>query len=219
MKRFRWLLPVAVLAVGCGSGNRSLAPEVAAERAVEVAPDRRAIEALEALGLSPEQRTKIRALTDRVEAAFAASAGPRREVVASVVEGIATGRLDPTRVNRSVGALVAATNDARPAVIAGLNELHGILTPAQRKQLLESLAKRGKGKDGADERGKKMAEALDLTFSQKIELASVLGEGMKGQKEEIETLKADLKAAAESFEGEGFDAAQLAVLKKPVIEY
>lgn len=42
---------------------------------------------------------------------------------------------------------------------------------------------------------------------------------MRGEKEKIDALKADLEAARAAFLRDDFDAAKLAVLQKPLVEY
>jgi Spy/CpxP family protein refolding chaperone len=158
--------------------------------------------ALKIGSLTPQQRSAIEGLIQQDRAARA----PVRQADAPVLEVLAhqveQASIDPQGLAPTLDVEKAA--EATEVVVqrSSLNSLHGLLTPAQRAQLVDGIeahrhARHG-GADGGS--GREHDHGLGLTAAQRTQIAANLraeipaGQGTK------------MRAMLEAFRGETFDA-------------
>jgi len=94
-------------------------------------------EALEAAQVTPDQRTRIHAARDRVLAAIEAERAGRRPHLEEALRLFESDRPDPAELERLHADAEAARARVRAAVHDALVEVHGILTPEQRRAVAE----------------------------------------------------------------------------------
>jgi Spy/CpxP family protein refolding chaperone len=183
-----------------------------------VAPEQVGLRALDQLSLTAQQRTAVTALRGKLAEALAPAAEPRHELVHAMLAAIAHGYLEADGLATQQAALAQAVDKARPTLLAGLNELHALLTPEQRAALVDGLASGGKS-SGEDRRARmqRLVGELDLTFAQKRRLFSVRDE-LAPERERFDQLKSALHEAAEAFKQDTFDASKLAIAHAPLVE-
>ncbi|MBI4701522.1 MAG: Spy/CpxP family protein refolding chaperone [Deltaproteobacteria bacterium] len=209
----------ALAYAGCGAGASPAQAPGAGGEPEGVPPDEAAVRAVDDLTVSAEQRAKLRTLRERLAAELAPAAGVRPKLVQAYLDGIAAGRLDPARIDPLERDFVAATDRARPAVLAALNELHAILTPAQRAALVDAIAEHGEqARAQGRERVRRLAEALGLSASQKRQIFWAARERLGEKRERMEELHEGLRAAGAAFKTEAFDATKLAVASAPLVQ-
>lgn len=94
-------------------------------------------EALDSAQVTPEQRTAIHAVRDRVFAAFEEHRRTRGARMQEMLALFEADQVDPARVD----ALRRQGDDEharlRDAVVQAVTDVHGLLNPAQRKQLAD----------------------------------------------------------------------------------
>jgi Spy/CpxP family protein refolding chaperone len=137
--------------------------------------DRIVERALASVQLSSDQREavdRIRGtLADREKVVRAA----RTDLMSSIAQQMSAGKVDRAALQQKIDAFVAAMKKASPGMRGALEELHGVLTPAQRSQLVDSIRqsideqKQQRG-DGQHAMIEKMSKDLGLTRMQKREI-------------------------------------------------
>lgn len=201
---------VVALTPACSHNPKPHTPEQVAAESTEEPPDASALAALDALDIDDAQREALTALRARMKQEVADTAAVREAFIDSLLGQIAAGQVDRDALAPQTKALVASLNATKPKLLDALNELHAILRPAQRKALVESIEKRREQSSGeAKEQFSRLSEQLDLGFGQKMGIASALRDRLGEQREAMDQIKTDLKAAAEAFVGDGFDAHRL----------
>jgi Spy/CpxP family protein refolding chaperone len=218
LRGFALLVSVLVLLLavsnGCSTTPHPATPEQIARESTEEPPDETAIAALEGLKLDASQRQSINELRERLRSDFAAANEARYQLVDALVVDIAAGRLDRARINPLSQQLAQAVEQAKPKLLAAVNELHAILTPAQREALVAGIAKRHQERQGEQrEQMERMIDLLDLTFWQKRDIYRSAKDRLSGRKKELEQLKEQLEDAAEAFKRDDFDAHELALVQ------
>ncbi len=188
-----WLSAMVVGAVGCSSQVEGSAKEpvtakeegsletvdVPGETVTTNVIERVFRESLSEVSLRPEQRERVRTIQGATTAKFSRVREARRLAILAVADGIAAGRLDDAKMERSIETLVREVETAKPALQEGLNELHGTLDPDQREQFVRSLRSKGmqlreRGEAGGGARGVvkarlgRLAQELALTQDQKV---------------------------------------------------
>jgi Spy/CpxP family protein refolding chaperone len=180
--------------------------------------------ALKLDSLTSDQRAAIEKLVDQKRAASA----PVRAADAQVLTALA-GQVEQATIDaNALGPVLAGEQSAATAESAAerglLNQLHGILTPAQRGELVDRIeAKAGRmhawahdagggASTGAGRGGHEWGHQLGLTPDQQAKIAANMraawsgdaghGPGAAGH--------AARKAAVESFRGDSFDGGSLA---------
>jgi Spy/CpxP family protein refolding chaperone len=162
--------------------------------------------ALKLESLTPDQRTQIEQLVAQRRAA----ARPVRQADAQVLEVLAqqvfADKMDVQALGPSLAVERGAVAQERNVDAATLSQLHSILTPAQRTELVDRIEARmakGRGGEGGARKG---GGKLGLSEQQREQVRTNLqasrpaGTAPRGQ----------MRAALESFKGDAFDAAALA---------
>ena len=122
--------------------------------------------------LTPEQGTKIKAIEDGLHANHAAMRDAHQKLDELLAKGLEAGQLDQTAVDAQVAELARLETSQHAAMADGLDQLHAVLTPAQRTTLVASEQARFAKFDGRegrehDHKGDDAKEAHD-------------GEGLRG---------------------------------------
>ncbi len=161
---------------------------------------------LKLTSLTPQQRTSIEQLVDQRRAASA----PVRHADAQVL-GVLAHQVEQASIDaQGLAATLNVEKGAATAELAverdGLNRLHGILTPAQRGELVDAIeghwhARHGHADGGAGgQPNGHHGDALGLTAQQRTQIAANLrAEGPTGQ-------GATFRGMLEAFRGNAFDA-------------
>jgi Spy/CpxP family protein refolding chaperone len=160
--------------------------------------------ALKLDSLSPEQRAQIEQL---VQARRTASAPVRQadaQVLTTLAQQVESAKADPQALAPSLAAEHAAAMNQVQVDRTTLAQLHTILTPAQRNQLVDAVEARTGGEHGAREGKQGFGGArLGLTPEQKAQIRANLG----AERPRVYLLgkRAEMHAALESFRGDSFD--------------
>lgn len=177
-------------------------------------PEQSAREALEALETTPEQDDQLLALVGKFAIVFSKSGKARRAFTDELLKSLNRGQVDGAVIDPLRADFERAIREATPKVLALLNELHGILTPEQRTKLIDSLAARSEDAEAKRKaRNKKMIDALDIGFMQKISIAQALSDKMADRRPMFDKMKMDAKTAGEAFKQDTFDATELELVK------
>jgi Spy/CpxP family protein refolding chaperone len=168
-----------------------------------------------ALDLRDDQRASITAIHDQL----ALDMLPHREALRGAFRGLADaveqGQLDDASAQAQKGALLAALASAKASIADAVNGVHDTLDPAQRVALVEQLRAEHETHARADGRPKhglaKLALAIGLSEEQEARIRDALSQGLDevfpDRKARREAREAKMKALAEAFVTDDFDAA------------
>lgn len=210
-RRWAALLAMAVVIAGCGGPN-SAYDATASE---PPPPEQSAREALEALETTPEQDDRLLALVGKLAIVLSKTGKARRAFTDELLQSLRRGRVDRSVIDPLQADFEQAIRDAMPQVLAALDELHQILTPAQRAKLIEGLAARTAASEQQRKaRNRQMLDELDIGFVQKVRIGQALADGMKPLRPALAQLKLEAEAAGEAFERDDFDATELAIAQR-----
>lgn len=168
---------------------------------------------LDTLAISPDQRgavEKIRAdLHARMEPAHVAE----QNLQVVLADGVAAGSFDAPKVEAAVAQLTAAGATVHDASADALNQLHEILTPAQRAALVDKVSAHWAVWQNANAEEHHLAllmADLELTPDQVQKIRAGLGDGMKAvPKLDSQEITTHLHAFDAAFRSEKFDAKAL----------
>jgi len=94
---------------------------------------------LDTLGADDAKRAQIQVLQGQLRACMA----PAREIEDALLQleaaGVASGRIDPAAMNTTLGRLDGATAPIHGCSLEALNQLHALLSPAERAALLDKV--------------------------------------------------------------------------------
>ncbi|MEP7049879.1 MAG: Spy/CpxP family protein refolding chaperone [Pseudomonadota bacterium] len=99
---------------------------------------------LDALELTPEQKTTVDALKVDMAKHAEAPKEPREKLEADVIAGVSAGKIDHAKTDADIKAMSAAVAATQPAMQEDMNRLYKALTPEQRKKLIETMREKGK---------------------------------------------------------------------------
>lgn len=161
--------------------------------------------ALKLASLTPDQRSSIEELVQQRRTARAPVRLADAQVLQVLAHQVEQASIDPQglapTLNAEKGAVASETGVERDA----LNRLHGILTPAQRGQLVDGIEAHFRGghphaDPGAGAAWQRGGHGLGLTAEQRAQIrANLQAEGPAGQGPHVQ-------AMLEAFRGNTFDA-------------
>jgi Spy/CpxP family protein refolding chaperone len=134
-------------------------------------------DALGDVPLTDPQRAAIEKLAAEVEQRHADSRAARRAMLLAVAAQVEAGQVSRSALQPLVDAFATALERARPADRASFEQLHTILTPAQRTAFVDALDARMAEHAGAvrDKHSlKQWAEELELSDDQKAQIKDAL---------------------------------------------
>ena len=193
--------------------------------------------------LTPQQRTKLESIRTGVESQGASRKAAMKQLGDLFAKALDDGKLDEAAASAQIDALAQAVDAEKPSLAKALDDLHAILTPTQRAEVVARMhahhgKHEGKGDakgDGKDEQGEKdeheakgggegmhdgmhlrmkqLADDLALTPEQRAAYKDKLSNGPRPLEAEHDAIRAQMKAVADAFVSDGFDAKALDVGK------
>jgi Spy/CpxP family protein refolding chaperone len=219
MFRSHWvraiIVTTALAAAGCGATAENDHAAAASQAAARARGPVAAVEAaVSELGLRADQRAKTDVLFADAKRKLAPVAEARRAMLRELAAGVRAGRLDRATLDARTADISTAATAARPTLEASLNGLHAALDPDQRQDLVDALREgmhEGRGRRGGELRA--LAEELELGDEQKERIKDALQAEFMAKRAEHKAAFGDardrMRAAAEAFESDRFDARAL----------
>jgi Spy/CpxP family protein refolding chaperone len=176
---------------------------------------------LDTLGVSPEQEAAVERIRKDLHAGMEPARAAEQSVTATLADGLAAGTIDTAKVDAAVAQATAAAGAPHDAAAAALNELHSVLTPAQRGALVDKVEahwavwQKANAEETATARPEgghlaTLAVDLALTDEQVEKIRANLAEGMKAvPRLDPQEIATHLRAFGDAFRGEMFDAKTL----------
>jgi Spy/CpxP family protein refolding chaperone len=175
--------------------------------------------AIDTLGVSAEKKAQIEKIQADLHAKMAASRDTARAVLTLLADGIAAGKIDKAKVDAALAKQEAASKDVHAATADALNQLHEVLSPAERAALVDKVEAHAEvwkkvnheEEQGSKEKGSHLArltEELALTPDQVEKISAALKKDAP-PKPDPAALDAHLKAFETAFIAEKFDAKTL----------
>jgi Spy/CpxP family protein refolding chaperone len=225
------LVTAGVPLVGCSTSASQVivTPATAqGERWTERADDddERLPRALEALDLSDEQQRQVRALGEQLKRQLE----PMRDA------GFRYGHAVATTVRRCKGKsmvlddaaswLVVVGEQSRGPLLDAIDRLHAILTPAQRRLLVQRLQRKAEERDAerdaereraADRGTRSLGDEVDLSFGQTLRLLAQARALQANAEERLDPWRSRLERAVKAFGNDDFRARDHAVAEAPLV--
>jgi Spy/CpxP family protein refolding chaperone len=178
---------------------------------------------LKDLDLSADQKDKVEKIrADLVTKAEPAKAAGK-DLANTLADGVAAGKVDRAKTDASIGKLVTQVTTTHDASLTALNDLHAVLTPAQRAKLVDEVQghwenwKEAHGKDEADDKQHHdgymlgLVRELGLSQDQADKIKAAFKDKMKAapQDHAHKEVQDHLKAFGTAFKADTFDAKKL----------
>ena len=220
-----YALPWMFLALACGRAGDAQTQQKTAELKQKAGfPGKVLLDALQDVDLRDDQRADVVALMEDTRKRLAPLRLERAKLLRDAAAAVRAGGVDETAIRSRVKTLKAAFDQAKPGLIQNLNKLHGLLDEDQRRQLVDALHERiktrmhghGPGAHGGPHKFlKRLAAKLGLTGRQEDNIRARLKEEFPHHPAEArkrhQKIRDEMRAAAEAFVADGFDAAKLAL--------
>jgi len=174
--------------------------------------------ALDTLGPSDASRPQAEQVQRDLYACMAPAGEIQRTLRLTVAEGVAAGAVDLAKVDAVIGQLDGASAEVHGCSLAALNQLHAILSPGERAELVEKVQAHwavwsqvseeketaGRGPGG---RLAALTAELSLTPDQVERASAALHTALSGRAGfDRERVDADVQAFSAAFVAESFDA-------------
>jgi len=177
-------------------------------------------EALEALQPSEHQRAQLLALRDDLTERVEPAADAGREFALAVAQ--AARRCDPRILALETAAswAVVQGEQARGAVLDGIDRLHHILTPEQRQALVDRLLgdeQQSRSQKPTEAGAKSLGDELGLSLGQMLKLVERALALRSDIEDRIEPWREKLRAALVAFPKDDFSARSFAASEMPVV--
>lgn len=164
--------------------------------------------------LDAAQAQRLDTIAGELKADSAGRRALREKLRTSVAAVVRSGTADTKAFDRSVSAAVDAFQSRADQSVAALEEIHDILTPAQRAAVAANLRDRvnqrfSERRQGDARHGKGFARAvsaLALSALQVQQLQAIKKE-LLGERKQLRPSRAELLSLVDAFEGEDFSAA------------
>jgi Spy/CpxP family protein refolding chaperone len=165
--------------------------------------------ALKLDSLTPAQRSQIEQLVAQRRAAQVPVRQADAQVLTVLAQQVEQAKVDDAALAPSLAAKRGAAAAAQQVDRAALVQLHAVLTPAQRAQLVDGIEGRfAQGRAAWAGKGGPGGGRLGLTDAQRAEVrANLQAQGATAPSPQA---RAQRKAALDSFRGDSFDASALA---------
>jgi Spy/CpxP family protein refolding chaperone len=170
---------------------------------------------LDTLGVSADQHLAVEKIRGDLHTSMSRSLAAEQSLVGLLAEGVASGSMDAAKVDAAVVSVSVAANGVTEGSVNALDELHAVLTPAQRTALVDKVESHWAVWQAAnaefsgpvypsDGHLAALAEAIGLTVEQMERIRAAL------QQQQRDAPKFDPQQAAAYVRafGEGFRAAQ-----------
>ncbi len=176
---------------------------------------------LDTLGVAPEQRAAVEKIRSDLHARLEPARLAEQNLLITLADGLGAPSIDATKVDAAVQQVSAAAATVHDASVDALNELHTVLTPAERAALVDKVESHWAvwQKANADETAvakaddghlATLATDLDLTPDQTAKIRAGLVDGMKSvPRLDPQEISAHLRAFDDAFRSDKFDAKTL----------
>jgi Spy/CpxP family protein refolding chaperone len=165
--------------------------------------------ALKLDSLTPAQRSQIEQLVAQRRAAEVPVRQADAQVLTVLARQVEQAKVDDAALAPSLAAKRGAAAAAQQVDRAALVQLHAVLTPVQRTQLVDGIeARMAEGRAARAGKGTPGAGKLGLTDAQRAEVRANLQ--AEGATPPSPAARAQRKAALDAFRGDSFDASALA---------
>jgi Spy/CpxP family protein refolding chaperone len=176
---------------------------------------------LDTLGVSSERRAAVEKIRTDLHARLEPARIAEQNLLVTLADGLNATSFDTTKVDAAVQEVSAAAATVHDASADALNELHAVLTPAERAALVDKVESHWAvwQKANADETGfaksddshlSTLATDLNLTPEQTDKIRAGLGDAMKGvPRLDPQEISAHIRAFDDAFRGDKFDAKAL----------
>ena len=173
---------------------------------------------LDTLGVSPEKRAQVQKIQAELHTRLQPALAADQKFVATLADGVAASSLDTAKVDAAVAEVVVAAGLVRDASTDALNELHAVLSPAERAALVDKVeahwavwqrsnAEDASGPDADEGHLSVLAADLKLTEQQIQKTRANLGGSLKTvQRVDPKDIASELKKFGEAFRSDSFDA-------------
>jgi uncharacterized membrane protein len=94
---------------------------------------------LDTLGVSSDHRDSVDRIRDKLQVAMEPARAAEQHLVTVLADGLAAGTLDTVGVDAAVARVEDAAAKVHDVCIEPLNELHAVLTPAERSALVDKV--------------------------------------------------------------------------------
>jgi len=211
------------IAAGC-AGTRVDPATVAdaAPEATEESPGAKNLpEYLARLGITAEQRVELDAIRDRLVSRTRSADAQRLAFQDAIVGAIDACDSDYARLRIEGRRMIEAGEAAKPAVLDAINEFHALLTPEQRRMVVEPILERSeRRRERSDEDGfATLGDKLDLRIAQMLKMVKRARNRITLTRSERDELRDRFDEAAKRFMGPQFDAHQEPLAQEPLVEH
>ncbi len=223
MKIDRSLLAVAFLLAACGatSGGARFdvapappVPEVSTAKASspEVGVANLISDAIANLNLTTDQNAQLVAVMRELDTHHADVQAARKALSLDMASSVAAGQVDERALTQDAENLGKARIDSQPADAHAFEELHRVLTPAQRKQFAAALRARAEKlpTDDAQTRYGQWRSDLEISLEQNEKISPQLDAdtaSTASARAERDAWRDRLRSVADDFEKDAFTAA------------
>ena len=177
---------------------------------------------LDTLGEDDAQRPAIEKIHAELDACMVPTRDVEKQLTLTYADGIATGAIENAKLEDVIVDLNSTSARAYECSTDGLNQLHGLLTPAEREVVADKVQAHWEiwrqvnddAEKGGQEKGGRLAalsEDLDLTSAQLDQMSKALTAAFgRAHKFESKKAEAHVLAFAAAFVFEKFDARTVA---------
>ncbi len=170
---------------------------------------------LDTLGVAPDQQAAVDKIHSELNALMAPARAAEQALTATLADELAAETFDVEKVNAAVSQVAVAAAAVHAGSADALDELHKLLTPAERAALVDKVAAHWavwrEANAGATDAGNTtdgyLAMDLDLTADQMAKIHTGLGDDMKSSAPLAQQeITAHLAAFSDAFRSETFEA-------------
>lgn len=230
MKLITLTLSISMSLAMIGCAGAEMQPDTAAEIAergeaaqgeVEPGSEEGLPAYLARLGITEAQRTELDAIGDRLVERVRPADRQRLAFQSAIVGAIEACDSDYARLRIEGRRMIEAGSDAKPVVLDAINELHALLTPEQRRLLVEPMLERSEQRrERSDDEGfAALGKKLDLGIGQVLRMAKRARNRMTLSRSDRDELRDLLDDAGEQFMEPDFDAHRTELAQQPLVEH
>lgn len=217
---FAWLVLTAALVSGCAPrvAHEATGAELAANAAAADDDPTRLPASLEELELDAGQRRQLLALRESLKDRLEPVKDAGRDLTLAIATTARRCDGNTMALDDAISWAVRVGDGERDAILDAIDELHRILTPAQRRALVKHLLFReeeSRREDGTEDGARSLGDVLDLSFSQLLTVLS-RGAALKDELEDrLNPWRDKLKVALEAFLEDEFAIRDHAIARVP----
>lgn len=230
-----YALPWMFLAMACSRGDDGeTAQKTAALEKKAGFPGKVLLAALDDVDLRDDQRAEVVRLMEATRDLLAPLRRERAQLLRDAAASVRAGAVDGAAIKDRVHQMKGTFDQAKPALIRNLDQLHALLNQSQRRQLVDALHERTKehlrahglgpgagARPGPGARGGphrflgRLAARIGLTAHQQADIRDRLRDKLPHHPERArrhhQAMRERMRAAAEAFVADDFEAADLEI--------